>query len=1575
TSTSSKFDPSTDALGLLTLNVSSLAWISKDNTYFVVNRESGAPVAAANVQVYYPKYDNTVRSYVDTKGPVKTTDKNGQFLLEASSKNNSRNLKLEITSGKDTLSDDEQIYVYYTPRRAPVNKEKNTIYLFSDRSIYRPGQTIWFKGIVVNNASKKVAENFSTTISLYDANNQLVDTLKLKTNEYGSVKGQFLLPANLLNGSFSLREKTTNAHFSFNVEEYKRPKFEAAISPLTGTYAVNDTVKISGSATAYTGNGLNDAKVKYRVVRQSVYPLWGFGGGYKRTIWPPRPQNDMMITSGETVTKADGSFDISFKAIPDATMNKKNQPVFTYNVTADITDLTGETRSVSQSVSVGYHSLQLSLDVPESLPADSLKTQLKAFSTNLNGLYQRADVTVSMEKLKTPATAFRTKLWSTPDQFVINKAEYRKLFPYDVYKDEDQPSTWTKEKTVFKITDSTNPSGGVKIPESKPEAGWYMLTATAVDKSGDTVRDVKYIQLTVNDVAVYPGIRATIKTDKKVAEAGEKVKYRVEGNVDELYLIQDVSAKDTMLKRSFYSKVRSTPEQEITLTAAEKGGVLIQVVFVKHNRIFTANQRIEVPYADKELKITYETFRDKIEPGSAEKWKVKISGVKGDKVAAELLSTMYDASLDQFAPNSFNLPYIWPAYYGSERWNSTTFQAVSSTSHNPEREWKSVDKQYDELLSRAADVVVMGYADQNKLTIRGVNSEAAKRSGAPGAAPVAETRAKELMESNVAIAGQQAVSDDGIVAPPVPKGNEMPATTRTNLSELAFFITDLTTDKDGNIEFSFTAPEALTRWKWMSFAHTKDLAFGYNETSIVTKKELMIQPNATRFVRQGDRFDFSGKVTNLTDKEITGQVELQLIDPTTGASVDGWFKNVFPNQFFTAPANQSVPVSFTMEIPYIYSKALTYKMTVRGNDKADGEQGTLPVLSNRILVTESMPFAMRGAGTKKYNFEKLVKSGESETITNHSLTVEYTANPAWFAVQSLPYLADYPRESADQAFNRFYAFSIAATVAKASPAIRKIADTWKNSDSAALLSQLQKNDELKNVLLAETPWVLQANTEAEQRKQLALLFDLVRVQNEQRNSLAKLKALQSPNGGFVWFPGGPDDRYITQYILTGIGHLMKLDPASKADKELQQIVTKALAYLDKRVQESYEQIVKLTKKGAVPDGGLGNYEIQYLYLRGYFRNYPVPGSVLKAYSYYRAQSQKNWLKQSRYMQAMIALSLQATDDVKTALAIVNSLKQNAVINEELGMYWKDNRSGYYWHEAPVEAQAVLIEAFAEITKDVKSVNAMKTWLLKQKQTQSWQTTRSTADACYALFIDPTSKNSGIQDLLLNTPTVTLKLGSETLSTTPASGGTTKTVTNPSAGTGYFKKSWTEQNVQPAMGNIEVAVTNAKETSLPTWGAVYWQYFENMESVTSANTSLNIAKKLFIEKNSDRGPVLTPITAESPLKIGDKVKVRIEIRNNRDMEYVQLKDMRAAGFEPINVLSSYKYQDGLGYYETTGDASTNFYFSRLQKGTFVFEYAVFVTHNGKFNNGITNIQSLYAPEFTAHSEGLIINVEP
>ncbi|RYZ33003.1 MAG: alpha-2-macroglobulin, partial [Sphingobacteriales bacterium] len=455
--------------------------------------------------------------------------------------------------------------------------------------------------------------------------------------------------------------------------------------------------------------------------------------------------------------------------------------------------------------------------------------------------------------------------------------------------------------------------------------------------------------------------------------------------------------------------------------------------------------------------------------------------------------------------------------------------------------------------------------------------------------------------------------------------------------------------------------------------------------------------------------------------------------------------------------------------------------------------------------------------------------------------------------------------------------------------------------------------------------------------------------------------MQSPNGGFVWFPGGPDDRYITQYIVTGLSHLLLLDPATGSNKDLQEIITAALKYLDQSVSADYEQLIKLTKKGAKVDGGLGNLQIQYLYLRSAFKNYPVPGSSLKAVSYYREQAQKSWIKQSRYMQAMIALALQRTDDIKTAKAIITALKQNAVISEEMGMYWKDVRSGYFWHQAPVETQAILIEAFAEINRDQQAVNDMKTWLLKQKQTQSWNSTRATAEACYALFITvppagADKAGSGIADLLQNNPDVSIKLGNTIVDAGASSNDRNDPSSQPEAGTGYFKRSFNQDQVKPAMGNIEVTLkapgkpAGAGSTAnLPSWGAVYWQYFENIDQVSSATAgALQVKKQLFVETQSDRGAVLRPITSESPLKVGDKLKVRIELRSDRDLEYVHMKDMRAAGTEPLNVISRYKWQDGLGYYESTGDAATNFYFSWLSKGVYVFEYPLRVTHSGNFS---------------------------
>ena len=606
---------------------------------------------------------------------------------------------------------------------------------------------------------------------------------------------------------------------------------------------------------------------------------------------------------------------------------------------------------------------------------------------------------------------------------------------------------------------------------------------------------------------------------------------------------------------------------------------------------------------------------------------------------------------------------------------------------------------------------------------------------------------------------------------------------------------------------------------------------------------------------------------------------------------------------------------------------------------------------------------MRGTGTNNFSFEKLLQSGGSTTLQQHSLTVEYTSNPAWYAVQALPYLMEQPNDNVEQTWNRYYANSLAAHIVSAAPRIRQIFERWKTVDTSALLSSLQKNQDLKSALLEETPWVLQAKTESEQKKNIALLFDLVRMNNELTTALQKVKEFQSANGGFVWLKGAPDDRYMTQYIITSIGHLRRLNAISDEHiKEINEILRTAIPYLDRKIKEDYENLKK--RKQDLSNLTPGYVQIQYLYMRSFFPEVSIPQASQAAYNYFRQQSFKTWMKQNKYMQAMIALALHRTKDLQTPIDILRSLKETAIVNEETGMHWQDQRFGYswFWWYAPIETQALIIEAFSEITNDSKTVDDLKTWLIKNKQTTNWKTTKATAEAVYAFLFRGT-------DWLTNEPAVQIKLGP--VSFTSESGA--------EAGTGYFKETINGNQVTAAMGNITVSVQQPTTggqlpTSSPSWGAVYWQYFEDMDKLTTATTPLQLTKKLFVEKNTDRGPVISPITGSSSLRIGDKIKVRIELRVDRDMEYVHMKDLRASSFEPVNVLSRYKWQDGLGYYETTKDVSTSFYFPYLRKGTYVFEYPMFVTHAGDFSNGITTIQCFYAPEFSAHSEGIRVKVQ-
>jgi hypothetical protein len=580
-------------------------------------------------------------------------------------------------------------------------------------------------------------------------------------------------------------------------------------------------------------------------------------------------------------------------------------------------------------------------------------------------------------------------------------------------------------------------------------------------------------------------------------------------------------------------------------------------------------------------------------------------------------------------------------------------------------------------------------------------------------------------------------------------------------------------------------------------------------------------------------------------------------------------------------------------------------------------------------------------------------------LKNHNLTLEYTSNPAWYAVQALPYLMEYPYECSEQLFSRYYANALASHIAHSNPKIKRVFDAWKNYTPDALLSNLEKNEELKALILEETPWVLNAQDESERKQRIALLFDLNRMASEQRSALKKLEEMQLPNGGWPWFRDMRDNRYITQHIVAGLGHLNKLQVKDVvSDDRIWNMTREAVLYLDDRIREDYEEIRRLYPD-KLNENHTGTLPIHYLYARSFFTGFnstiEIEPENQEAFDYFRGQAEKYWLKQDLYMQGMIALALKRFGDEITPPRIIKSLKEKAIHNEEMGMYWRQE-AGYYWFQAPIETQALLIEAFDEVAKDQKSVNEMKVWLLKQKQTQDWGTTKATVEAIYALLLKGT-------DFLASEELVSVKIGSQVVD--PMKLDDVKV----EAGTGYFKTSWHGKEILPEMGNITVT----KNDDGIAWGAVYWQYFEDLDKITSHETPLKLEKQLFVERNTATGPVIEPVTEGTVLKTGDRIKVRIELRVDRDMEYVHLKDMRAAAFEPVNVLSGYRYQGGLGYYESTRDAATNFFIGYLPRGTYVFEYPLKVSQKGNFSNGITTIQCMYAPEFAAHSEGIRVRI--
>jgi len=1571
---------------------------------YVVNRTTGEPLENVTIKTWLNNYDYNTRKYKAKQGPTFTTNKDG-FANMLRTNPNEGGYALELIKGDDVLFLDDNININeYT--RQPDNDYVRT-FLYTDRSIYRPGQTIYFKGISVMQKTKndtktyEVLKDRQTSVTLKDANYQDVKTIELTTNEFGSFTGTFTAPDGLLTGQFQIVAESGQTFF--NIEEYKRPKFEVKYDTIKDTYKLNDIVKIKGLAKAFAGNNIDGATVKYRVERNARFPYyWCFyRWGQPSSPSMPAGRSDREITHGITTTKADGSFDIDFKAIADESIDAQTKPIFDYTVYADVTDLNGETRSGETTISVSYESLLLKIETPEQVDYNNFNA-VKIFTTNLAGTHIPSPVTLTLKKLISPTTTYRKRLWNKVEINSISESDFRKDFPLDEYNDENNYFNWVADKTVWTKTFTTTKEGLEYLQKTGASQGWFVLEAKAFDKDKNEVVDKKYIRLssfastealpnehllvTKVKTIVEPGEIATLNVSTPFDNINALCSYKKQANIEELGGEQ---------KRGFasYDKIgwltiNKNKKFDFQISEADRGGFYVQGFYIKNNRYYSFEENIDVPWTNKELKISLGTFRDKMLPGSEQEWTLKISGTKAEKISAEILATMYDASLDAFKPHSWQGFDFFRTTYNKLYFNTASnFQVELGRQFyfGGFKEVHPYEKEYRDLnwwgLNQHRGISIGG--DRNSRTMYmmdGMVSEAA--------APMM-TKSISREDGN-GIEDGASFKDVGNVkfTPPIlsdstksPISNlQSPISIRTNFNETAFFFPQLYTDAEGNILLKFKAPDALTRWKLMAFGHTKEIQSGTLTETATTSKELMIVPNTPRFFREGDKMVYSAKVTNLSEYDIQGTASLQLSDALTNNFVDSAFYNSHSEVLLNIKKGESQAVQWNIEIPQSFSNPIVVKTIAKGTRAnhnyetkemfSDGEQNVVPVLLNSMLVTETIPLPVRMNSEKKFQFQNLLNSKNSSTIKHYNLSVEYTSNPAWYAVQALPYLTDYPYECAEQTFNRYYANALATHIANSSPKVKEIFSSWENKDNAALLSNLQKNTALKSALLQETPWVLEAKNEAEQKRNIANLFNLNRMSNELDRTIRELQIMQSPNGGFTWFKGMPDDRFMTQYILTGIGRLMHIGVTETgSDSRILQIVEKALPYLDARIKEDYDELKR--NKADLNQQQVDYTQIQYLYMRTFFKEYEIAPSSKTAFEFYKKQAGKYWLKGNRYMQGMTALALKRLDDKTTPQDILKSLRENAIRNEEMGMYWKENSGGFWWYEAPIETQSLLVEAFKEIGGDDKEVDELKIWLLKNKQTTNWKTTKATADAIYALLLNGTH-------WLSTQPDVEIKLGSLSLALSKGKGT--------EAGTGYSKESIPVKDIKSEMGNISVKVSDSnspfggKGAGGTTWGAVYWQYFENLDKIQSAETPLSLKKQLFKVVYTDKGEQLVPLSfgegkgEANPLNVGDKVKVRIELRVDRAMEYVHMKDMRGACFEPINVLSNYKYQGGLGYYEATKDASTNFFFNWLNKGTYVFEYPMVVTNKGDFSNGIATIQCMYAPEFSSHSEGIRVKVK-
>ncbi len=1511
------------------------------NELKLISSENGQPITNENLTFY-----EFVENKALNKVVGKTNDK-GVFKFPAT---NNKDYYRAILIQQPKTNDFQLMQMYGNNNREIYNPNKQTrtkAQIFTDRAIYRPGQTVYFKVIntKIDKEIESVVANFKQKITLKDANNQEVSVQDFTTNEFGSYHGSFTLPKGKLNGNFTIStDGNSNGYKYIKVEEYKRPKFEVTFDPVKDEYKYGQTIELKGKAIMFSGVALSNTNVNYEIKKQNI--RWRY------FPWYPNDNDNENSILGKVKTNEKGEFTIKLDLKKDEKI--EGIQIDNYQINASATDINGETQTANTNLKVASVSHYIKADQIKNTFADD-NIKVKVETKNYNDQNLKKSYQVKLSKLETPNRIFRdnfkTEVQNLPK---FSKEEFISKFPHDLYDKNDKLENWKTSSVILNGTQKNEES----LDLGKLEAGDYQLELYNIEGK-DTIKTSQNFSVW-DKKSLKPSQKTflTVLDPKDEVSRGEKAKIYVYSSIPNALVnvfLQNGLGKTVtevhQFKNGMLEYVTEIPnDKNVT-------GLNIQFQLASFNDIQTETVDLKIKDTEQPLKIETVTFRDKIEPNSKEKWTVKVVGNDKEKINAEVLANMYDMSLDQFSVNTFNWqklyrPYSFTSSYAintglEEKYFQSRMQYFNAKYVEiPQFNWFDSYSFLSSLQGEAAGLSVQEGVKAAAYTPPPPPPGAvAKRSALMVKAEVAADEMVEIIQ-NVVPEPAKAPRIDGDNVSDKNEATFGSVQVRQNLNETAFFYPDLKTDAEGNVNFEFTSPEALTKWKLMFLAHTKYARATTLEKEVVTQKEFSVTPNYPRFLREGDELNLQSKLSNLTSKKLNGSAQLQILDAFTNEDISEKFglstltavSGYNKEQAFSLNENGNSALTWKIKVPNNVS-SIILKVVAKAGKYSDGEQKAIPVLPNRMLVTDAVPIFVKEGETKTFVLDNL-KNTNSTTISNVSNTLELTTNPIWEIMFALPSLKNDQNSSADVVFNKWFADVLASEIYKANPKLKTVFEEYQSK--VLLSSNLEKNQELKQLLLEETPWVLESKNEQEQMAKLALLFDTNNMRNAINQDWDDFKKLQNPDGGFSWYQGYPSSYGTSLYILKNLGKInvwLKDNVKDYQSSEQKELVAKLIGYVDSEINK-YTDVKK--------ENVINNWTLDYLDTRNYWeKQYPLKGKGATLKSLVKQKAKKAKITDFTFFglhRAALLMSDYGLKDVSDKL--LNYLKETSVDSKTQGIYWKQNLDDWGWFSSKVVNHAGALEAFNKLKpNDQKFIEDMKIWLITQKEVNSWGSSRGTSEVIFTIL------NSGKSWTSAESDKATIIWGGKKLKPETQA-------------TGYVKSAVKTDVLDKNLATVTVTKPGAGIVQ----GGLFWQYYEDLDKIKSSENYISLIKELYKKVKTVNGEELQKISPDTPLKVGDKVTVRMILNTDRAMKFIHIKDMRAAGFEPLNVPSGYQWNNSLGYYQSTKDASTNFYIQYMPKGKYVFEYDYVANASGKFSNGITTIQNYYAPQMNSHTKG-------